>query len=145
MFILEPLLTPSSMGRWTLSRMAWRGRRASPRSLGAPCRRLEPLTRLVRALAWLRRSWGTGRDFHHNWRAVCMLDAGGCSSFWRFHTHVDGDVRQCSAWRGLHRVCSLSPSDHRHRTSFSQGVSHIPIFVKRPTGRPREVVSMRSL
>ena len=36
------------MGRWTLSRTAWRGRRASPRSLGAPCRRLEPLTRLVR-------------------------------------------------------------------------------------------------
>ena len=68
------------------------------------------MTRLVRALAWLRRSWGAARDFQHNWRAVRTLDAGGCSSFWRFQSHVDGDVRQCSAWRGLHRVCTLSHS-----------------------------------
>ena len=50
-FILRtPLLTPSSSERWTLSRTAWRGRRASLRSLRAPYRRPEPFTRCVWAL-----------------------------------------------------------------------------------------------
>ena len=50
------------------------------------------------------------KDFQHNWRAVRTLDTGGCSGFWRFQSYVYGNVRQCSAWRGLHRVCTLSHS-----------------------------------
>ena len=100
----RPLLTPSSSGRWTLSRTAWRGRRVGPRSLGGPYRWLEPFTRLVRALTWFRRFWSAARDLQHNWRAVRTLDARSCSSFWQFHSYVNCDVRQCSAWR----VCTGS-------------------------------------
>ena len=42
-------------------------------------------------------------------------------------------------------VCFLSPGDQRYGDSFSQRVNHTLIFVCMPRGRPREVVSMRSL
>ena len=125
--------------------MAWRRRRAGPRSLLALCWRPEPFTGCIQAPAWLRRLWTAAGDFQDHWRAVRTWDAGSCSGFWRFCPYIYHNVRQCSSWRGLSGVCFLSPSDQRHGDSFSQRVSHILIFVCMPRGRPREVVSMRSL
>ena len=108
LFGVGPLLTPSSKGRWMLSKMARRGRWGRPRSLRALWRGPEPFIRRIRALAWLRGLWSAARDLQHNWRAVLTRDAGGWSGFWRLETYVYRDVRQCSTRRGLYRVCLLS-------------------------------------
>ena len=44
----RPLLTQSTSGRWTLSRTAWRRRRAGPWSLMVSCWRPEPFTGVSR-------------------------------------------------------------------------------------------------
>ena len=101
--------TLSSSGRWMLSRTVGRSRRASPRSLVASCWRPEPFTRRLRALMWLRRLWNAAGDFQYQWRTVFTQNAGSCGGFWRFHLYVYRDVEQCSACKGLSRVCFLSP------------------------------------
>ena len=92
-YIWMPLLTPSTSGRWTLSRTVWRRRRVGPQSLLALCWRTEPFN--GKAQTALGGCW----VFQDYWRAVRTWDAGDCSGFWRFCPHVQCDVRQCSAWR----------------------------------------------
>ena len=118
-YIGMPLLAPSTSSRWTLSRMTWRRRRAGPRSLMASCWRPEPFTGCIRAPARLRQLWMAAGYFPDYWRAVHTWNAGGCSGFWRFCPHVHCDARQCSAWRGLSGVWTLSQSDTGHGASFS--------------------------
>ena len=69
--------------------------------LGLLWPRAGPFTGGFQALARLRLLWMAAGDFQDYWRAVCIWNTGGCSSFWRFCPYVYGDVRQCSAWRGL--------------------------------------------
>ena len=69
-YIGMPLLTPSTSGRWTLSRTAWRRRRVGPRSLMASCWRPEPFTGCSWAPARLRQLWMAAGYFHDYWRAV---------------------------------------------------------------------------
>ena len=118
-YIWMPLLTPSTSGRWTFSRTAWRRRRVGPRSLMASCWRPGPFTGCNRAPARLRRFWMAFGYFQDYWRAVRTLNAGDYSGFWRFCPIVQCDVGQCSAWRGLSWVWNLSHSDTGHRASFS--------------------------
>ena len=59
----EPLLTSSAGWQWTLSRTAWRRRRAGPWSLVASGWRPEPFTGCFRELARLRLLWITAGDF----------------------------------------------------------------------------------
>ena len=75
------LLAPSTSGRWTLSRTAWRRRRAGPQSLMASCWRPEPFTGCIRAPARLKRLWMAAGYFQDYWRPVRTWNAGGCSGF----------------------------------------------------------------
>ena len=105
-----PLLKPSTSGRGSLSRTKWRRRRAGPQSLLVSYWRPEPFTGCIRAPAWLRRLWTAAGDFQDHWRVVHTWNAGSCSGFWRVCPYVYRDVRQCSEWRGLSGVCTLSHS-----------------------------------
>ena len=87
-----PLLTPSTGWGWTLLRTAWRRRRAGPRSLVASGWGPEPFTGCFRAPARLRLLWRAVGDVHNYWRMVRTWNAGGCSGFWRFYPHVQGDI-----------------------------------------------------